>query len=208
MKDWLRERREVPAEILAEAAANPGGSVAQIDGDLVADPNGYIPGEAVMGVFVVGPDGVPTGEFLHNPNYGTVLDDFTRLSSPDHWLGWLPGEPAMAVRQAIADALTGQVPGSVVPWVKVIDEPVFLTGGTRAPDDPEKIVVTRAALAVPFALSVVPPNGEREVLTGVFSWAAAGLDTADGRHDRVWLDLGMDRPQAEALLQERVYGTG
>jgi hypothetical protein len=56
-----------------------------------------------------------------------VRDDFNRLESPDHWLGWLPGAPSAAVRAQIQDILTGQVPGSVVDWVKVVDDPAFLT---------------------------------------------------------------------------------
>jgi hypothetical protein len=53
----------VPPELLSEASARPGGTVAEIDGSMVSDPNGYIPNEAILGVFLVGPDGVPTGEY-------------------------------------------------------------------------------------------------------------------------------------------------
>jgi hypothetical protein len=46
--------------------------------------------------------------------------------------------------------------------------------------------------------------GRREILTGVFTWVAAGLDTPD-RQDRVWLDLGMTPSEAEKLLRGRIY---
>jgi hypothetical protein len=72
------------------------------------------------------------------------------------------------------------------------------------PSKPDSIIVTRAAVALPFALAAVVPDGRREILTGVLTWAAAGLDAGD-RHDRVWLDLGMTRDQAEELLRTRVY---
>jgi hypothetical protein len=104
--------------------------------------------------------------------------------------------------------LAEQVEGTTGGWMQVIQEPVFLTGGRRDPDDPDMIVVTRAALAVPLAFSAVPPVGETEILTGVLSWAAAGLDLEDGRTDAAWLDLGMGRAQAETLLQQRVYEVG
>jgi hypothetical protein len=203
--DWVRERRELPPQLVAEAAANPGGSVAEIDPALIADPDGYVPPEAIVGVYPVGPDGRATGEFVRNPRYGTVRDDFGALESPDHWLGWLPAEPSSAVRQSIENILTGQVPGSVVEWIKIVAEPAFLTGGTRLPDDPSSVVVSRAGLAAPFAVGVLPPGGRREILTGVFSWVAVGLDEPGARLDRIWFDLGMTRDHAERLLRERVY---
>jgi hypothetical protein len=206
--DWPLERRDVPPGLAAEAAANPGGVVAAIDRSLIGDPDRYVPPEAIVGVYLVGPDGVPTGEFRRNPGYGTVRDDFTPLESPDHWLGWLPDQPSTSVRDSIAEIIDEQVPGSVLEWVKIVEEPVFLTGGRRLPDDPDNVLVTRAALAAPFALAVQPPAGSREVLTGVFSWVATGLDPAGQRRDRVWFDLGMTREQAGDLLQQRIYQVG
>jgi hypothetical protein len=203
---WPRERRELPAELVAAAAAHPGGAVAEIDGSMVGDPDGYVPAEAIVGVYLIGPDGRATGEFERNPDHGTVRDDFARLESPDHWLGWLPDRPGPAVRAAIEQVLDTQVPGSVLEWVKVVDEPVFLTAARRLPDDPDRVIATRAALAVPFALGVRPPDADAEILTGVFSWAAGGLD--DEREDQVWLDLGMSRDDAETALKERIYAVG
>ena len=46
LPDWRRERRQLPAHLMGEAAANPGGSVAEIDGNVVTDPHGYAPPEA------------------------------------------------------------------------------------------------------------------------------------------------------------------
>jgi hypothetical protein len=203
--EWLRERRELPAALRAEAAANPGGSVAEIDGSQISDPDGYVPVEAIIGVWPVRSDGHATGEFLRNPGHGPVRDDFTRLEAPDHWLGWLPDSPTVAVRAALQDAITDQVFGATVPWIKVVADPVFLTGGVRLPHDPQRIVVRRAALGVPFALAAIPPGGRITVLTGVFTWAAAGLDTPGSRRDRVWFDLGMTREQAEDLLDRRIH---
>jgi hypothetical protein len=208
MLDWRRERRLLPAHLIAEAAANPGGSVAEIDGSLVSNPDGYVPAEAIIGIFPVGPDGRASGEYLRNPRHGKVHDDFTRLESPDHWLGWLPGAPGSAIRTRIEDILTGQVPGSVVDWVKVVDDPAFLTVGVKRQEDPGHLIVRRAAVAVPFALGVRQPAGKPEILTGVITWAADGLDIPASRRDRLWLDLGMSRGQAEDLLQSRVHQIG
>lgn len=202
---WPVERRTMPGHLTAEAAGNPGGWVYEIDGSLVTDPDGYVPAEAILGGFAVGPDGRPTGEYARNPGHGHVRDDFTRLESPDHWLGWLPDIPAASVRKQLQAMLAHQVPGSVLEWVKIIDDPVFLTSGVRAPDDDEKLVVKRAALAVVFALGVRPPQGNAEILTGAFSWAAAGLDDPQLRRDRTWFDVNMDRAHAEELLKQRIY---
>jgi hypothetical protein len=196
-RQWPRERRELPAELAEAAAANPGGAVAEIDATMV---------EAIFGVYLVGPDGVATGEFERNPDHGTVRDDLTRLESPDHWLGWLSDQPGLAIRESLEGIFDTQVPGSVLEWLKIIDEPVFLTAARRLPDDPDRVIATRAALAVPFALGVRPPDGGAAILTGVFSWAAAGLDGE--RADQVRLDLGMSREDAEIALKERIYAVG
>lgn len=203
--EWPREKRQVPSDLIAEAAANPGGSVAEIDGSMVRDANGYVPPEAIIGVYAVGPDGQATGDYLRNPGYGQVRDDFSKLESPDHWLGWLPDAPGRSVRTALEETLTEQVAGTVVDWIKILEEPVFLTGGVRSPSDPDKVIVRRAALAVIFALGVRAPERGIDILTGAFSWAAIGLDQPDHRRDRTWLDLGMSREGAEELLRDRVY---
>jgi hypothetical protein len=135
LPDWGHERRRLPAHLMAEAAANPGGSVAEIDGIMVTNPDGYVPLEAIIGFYVIGPDGRATGEYLRNPNRGPVRDDFSRLDSPDRWLGWLPGEPAAANRAQLQELLAGQVAGSVVEWVKVIDEPAFLATAVKPSAD-------------------------------------------------------------------------
>lgn len=191
--------------LVAQAAASPGGSVAEIDSELVGgNADGYVPGEAIRGCWIVGPDGALTGEYAENPNYGTPADDFTRLAEMDHFWHWLPDEPAAAVRASLTNLLTQQVPGAVLEWVKVTDTPEVVTGGRRVPDDPNQILLVRTALAVPFALSVTSPDGRREVLWGVFTWVASGLDGAN-RRDRVWLDLGAGIGWAKEQLSARVY---
>lgn len=208
MPEFQREKRALPAGLEAEAAANPGGSVAEIDGSKVSNPDGYVPPEAIIGVFLVGPDGRATGEFVRNPRYGPVRDDFTRLEEPDHWLGWLPGAPSISVRAALAEMLADQAADAVVEWVKITDEPVFLTTGVRSPDDPDRLTIRRAALAVVFALRVSAPGLRPEILTGAFSWVAGGLDKPGGRRDRTWLDIGMSRNRAEELLRQRIGQVG
>lgn len=205
MAGWRRERRRLPEHLIAAAAANPGGSVAEIDGSVVSDPDGYVPAEAIIGCFVIGPDGRATGEYVHNPSFGPVRDDFARLESPDRWLGWLPEPAGQAIRAELQDMLAGQVPGSVLDWVKVVDEPAFLTVGVRTGSDRGVLTVRRAAIAVPFALSVRKPAGRPNILTGVLTWAAIGLDSPGARQDRVWIDFGMTRERAEQLLQQRVH---
>ncbi|MER5349411.1 hypothetical protein ABT093_03625 [Kitasatospora sp. NPDC002551] len=211
MRDLSAERQRVrqspPPELVAEAAANPGGSVAAIDPEYIGDPNGYVPAEAIQGAWVVGPDGKLTGEFRENPNYGPPKDDFAELTGSDHWLDWL-GEPARAIRDSIAHCLSDQVQGAELEWVKILDEPRYLTGGRRSPGHEDRIIVTRAGLAVSFALSVTAPGHKREILTGVFTWVAARLDQPDGRKDQVWLDLWSDLDRAEAELRERIYLVG
>ncbi|GAA1969179.1 hypothetical protein [Catenulispora subtropica] len=206
--DWPRSRRTPPDDpgLIAEAAANPGGSVAVIDGDLVGgDPNGYVPAEAVHGCWIIGPDGVLTGEYAENPNHGTPVDDFTRLTALDHFWNWLPGEPVATIRGSVEELLTDQVPGAVLEWMKVTDEPKVVSGGREIPGDDEKLILVRTGVAVPFGLSVRSPDGRRDILWGVFTWAASGLDNPAHRSDRVWFDLQTDIATAGELLSQRVY---
>jgi hypothetical protein len=211
MKDLAAElarvRKSPPAELVAQAAANPGGAVAAIDPDYAGHPDGFVPGEAVRGYWLVGQDGKLTGEFRENAGYGPPQDDFAALTGVDHWLGWLGDDPAAAVRGAILDCLVQQVPTAELEWVKILEKPRFLTGGRRSPDDEGSIVVTRAGLAASFALSVVGGR-KREVLTGAFSWAAGGLDRPGERTSRVWLDLWTGLDDAEGMLRERIYSVG
>lgn len=134
-----------------------------------------------------------------------MRDDFTKLESPDHWLGWLPDTPGRSVRTALEKTLGEQVAGAVVEWVKVVEEPVFLTAGVRSSSEPDRLIVRRAAIAVVFALGVRAPGRRLDILIGAFSWAAVGLDQPGGRRDRNWLDLGMSRTRAEELLRDRVH---
>ena len=207
--DWKRSKRKPPTDpgLEAEAAANPGGSVAAIDGDLVGgDPNTYIPPEAIHGCWIVGPDGKLTGEYAENPQHGTPTDDFTKLTDANHFWAWLPDEPAAAVRQSVARLLDEQVPGAVLEWMKVTDTPEFVTGGRRDPEDEQYLIVVRAGVAMPFALSVRTPEGRRDILWGVFTWVASGLDKPQGqRRDRVWLDLNARIEWAKERLSQRVY---
>jgi hypothetical protein len=205
-EDWPIEAQELPANLLELAQLHAGGSIAQIDGSMLPDPDGYVPPEAIVGAYIIDENGVPTGTYRRNPSYGKpILDDWSRLENRDHWFGWLPDSPGKAVRSALENGVSKQVPGTIIEWVKIIEEPEFLTGGPRQSDDSEKIVVRRAALAVKFALSVRPPNGKREFVVGSFSWVATGLDSPGSRRDRTWFDVGMGMTKAAALLQERVW---
>ncbi|WP_285786996.1 hypothetical protein [Micromonospora sp. NBRC 101691] len=197
-------RSHPPAALAAEAARHPGGSVAEIDHTLVSDPNGFVPAEAVRGVWKVGADGRLTGEFQPNPNYGPPQDDFTRLVSTGHFLDWLGDDPASAVRGSVAEIVDQQVPGATVRWMKITDEPRFLTAGRRAPDDPESLILTRAALAASFAIGVDSPSGRHDVLWGVHSIVVVGLDRGDRARSRAWFDLWTELDAAEHLLRSRI----
>lgn len=105
----------------------------------------------------------------------------------------------------LAAVLASQVRGAGLGWLKVVDEPVFLTVGVRQPDDPERLIIRRAALAVVLAFGVRAPSRGLQILMTVFSWAAVGLGQPGSRRDRTWLDFGMSRERAEELLQQRVY---
>ncbi|MFC9295139.1 hypothetical protein ACFTWH_18805 [Streptomyces sp. NPDC057011] len=210
MRGFFRRERRVVShspELVAAAAENPGGSVAEINTEYVSRPDGFVPTEAIRGVWLVGADGKLTGVFEENPNYGPApRDDFAKLTESGHWLGWL-GDPVAAVRDSIADCLSQQVPGAVLEWLKVLEEPRYLTGGRVPPENGNRMIITRAGLALSFALSVTAPEHKREILTGTFTWVSAPLDRPD-RKDRVWLDLSTDLDWAEGQLRDRIMLVG
>jgi hypothetical protein len=132
-----------------------------------------------------------------------MTDDFTPLTEPDHYLGWLGDDPAAAVREQMESILRKQVPTATLDWVRLVGEPEFLTGGRKLPDDPSKLIITRAALAVPFTLQVSSEDGT-EWLRGVFSWVAVGLDGGQ-RRDRAYFDLDAEMEGAKEQLVARIY---
>ncbi|MFF3609730.1 hypothetical protein [Streptomyces sp. NPDC002463] len=207
LSGWRGRRKGIPDEpaLLAAAAENPGGSVAEIDPTYIDDPNGYVPPEAIRGAWLVDSSGKLTGEYQENPRHGMPQDDFSKLTDPDHWLGWLGDDPAAAVRQGIEESLRAQVADAVVEWVKILDTPRFLTGALPHPENAQTMLVARAALAAPFALSVRTTQHGRSVLLGAFSWAAVNLSGPEDRKDRHWFDLGVGLDWAGERLQERIY---
>lgn len=202
--------RSIPDEpgLHAQAAQNPGGYVYEIDSDIVGpDPDGYVPGEAVVGAWIVGPDGRLTGEYEPNPHAGPPQDDFTLLAEPEQPLVWLPGDPAQAIRSSLAGLLTAQVPDSAVEWMKVTEAATCASELRPMPDDQNVGVLVRAGVTVPFAAGVTAPALGRGVVWGMFSWAAVGLDPAseEPRQDRVWLEFGAEAGSAREMLAGRLY---
>jgi hypothetical protein len=131
-----------------------------------------------------------------------MTDDFTPLTGSNHWLGWLGDDPAAAVRDEIESILRKQVATSTVEWIRLVGEPYFLTGGRKIPEEPSKMIVTRAALAVAFELEV-RADEHVEQLAGVFSWVAIRLDGE--RRDRIHFDLNADLEWASDQLKARLY---
>ncbi|WP_200216015.1 hypothetical protein [Micromonospora coerulea] len=197
-------RATPPTGLIAEAARHPGGSVAEIDRTLISDPNGYIPGEAVRGMWKVDATGQLTGEFQPNPSYGPARDDFTKLIATDHWLDWLGHDPAATIRGSVAEIIDQQVPGATVRWMKITEEPRHLTAGRPAPDDPNSLIVTRAALAASFAIGVDSPSGRYDILWGVHSIAVVGLESGARARSRAWFDLWTALDAAEQQLRTRI----
>ncbi|MDX3075723.1 hypothetical protein [Streptomyces sp. MI02-7b] len=62
-------RRVPPPGLVEEAAADPGGWVYEIDADMVDDPEGSVPPEAVIGAWQVDAHGKLAGGYRANPNY-------------------------------------------------------------------------------------------------------------------------------------------
>jgi hypothetical protein len=196
--------RTPPAALMAEAARQPGGWVAELDRALIGDPDGYIPSEAIRGAWKVDDAGQLTGEFQPNLKYGPPQDDFTKLLSTDHFLQWLGDDPAATIRKSVAKIVDEQVPGAAVRWMKITDDPRFLTAARRDADDPDSVIITRAALAAAFAVGVDAPERPHEILWGSYSVAVVGLDRGEQARSRVWFDLWTELDAAEQQLVSRI----
>ncbi|WP_326715316.1 hypothetical protein OG758_45675 [Streptomyces sp. NBC_01474] len=118
-------------------------------------------------------------------NYGPPMDDFAKFTESKHWLDRLGQQPAVAVRDSIAEILDQQVPGATLEWIKVADVPRYLTRGRPQPDDEGHVIITRAGIALPFTLSVISPGRKLKILQGAFSWVAVRLDQPGNRKDQV-----------------------
>ncbi|WP_020519715.1 hypothetical protein [Catelliglobosispora koreensis] len=193
---------EAPADLVQQAAENPGGWVYEINHEWVPDPNGFVPNEAIRGGWQVGDDGKLTGEFRENPNYGPPHDDFSKLLEPDHWLGWLGDDPAQAIRESVEEIIAEQVPGAVIEWMKITDTPKFLTAGRRDESDSSQLIVTKTGIAAPFAVGV-RSIVERDILWGVHTIVIVGMDDPDTARSRVWFELRAPLDEAEKQLPVR-----
>lgn len=190
-------------ELVAAAAAHPGGSVAEIDPRYVDDPNGYVPTEAIVGSWVVAADGTPTGEFDENPRYGPApADDFAKVTDESSWLGMLFADPAVMIRDVVTNMLCEQVAGSVVEWIKVTAPPQQLTTGRH--DGDTTLTVTGVLIGVPVAFGVAGPQTPREILWGVLMYRRRGMDQPGTATSRFWLDLRLDLEQAGDLMEARM----
>jgi hypothetical protein len=203
--DGSARRATPPAQLVAEAARHPNGWVYEIDTGFVDDPNGYVPPEAIRGGWKVDGHGKLTGEYKENPRYGPPQDDFAKLTESGHWLAWLGDDPAREVRESVAEIVDSQVAGTVLEWMKIVEEPRFLTFGRRHPDNSEKLIVSRAGMAAEFAAGVRAPAGRREILWGVYSVAVTGLDRPGAARSQVWFDPRVRLDWAEEQLRIRIY---
>ncbi|SCG65608.1 hypothetical protein [Micromonospora inositola] len=88
--------------------------------------------------------------------------------------------------------------------MKITEEPRYLTAGRPAPDDPDSLIVTRAALAASFAIGVDSPSGRYDILWGVYSIAVVGLGSGTRARSRAWFDLWTALDAAEQQLRTRI----
>ncbi|NKY85854.1 hypothetical protein [Nocardia veterana] len=204
---WKRQSpppgRRPPQALVDAAAANPGGSVVDIDPAWVDDPNGFVPPGAVRGRYEVDERGGLTGAYHRNPHHTAPRDDVGKLLAENCLPLLLMGtDPGAALRAEILRTLTAQIEGTRVDWIWVHDTPRHQIAGKPKADG--YLTVSRAALGVPFALSVRAPGRRREVLAGTFTWIWAGLDQPDPSQ-RVWLDLGMSADWAQDQFPSRMF---
>ena len=138
-----------------------------------------------------------------NPNPGTPpADDFAKLSSDATFIGQLGFDPEAMIREQITAMLVEEVPGTVVEWIKVTDEPRQLTAGIQGDTN---FTVTRVGIAVPVEFSALAPSERREVLWGVLTYTQTGMNRPETARRRMWLDLRETLDWAEEQLQPRLF---
>lgn len=134
------------------------------------------------------------------------MDDFTPLDSARHMLEWLAEDPYAAIRSPIERLLTAQVPDTELTSIRVIAKPHYLTGARPSPDDANKAIVTRLAVAIAVELSVTSGGGADE-LQAIYTWAGVHLDEPGERQQRVWIDFDgtLEAFGSEGELVNRIY---
>ena len=152
---------------------------------------------------------IPVGaRWTYAPGGSVSVIDPGLIGDPDDYV---PGEAVQGVRRVGEDGTGEFVPDPRYgppedDFAELTESRHWLDrlGEQPAAGDADRMIVTRAAVALSFALSVTGPGGRREVLQGVFSWVAVGLDRPGERQDQVWFDLRAGLDRAEADLRERI----
>ena len=100
-----------------------------------------------------------------------------------------------------------QVSGSKIVEFVVTSEPDWLTGGLPEADNPDKMVLVRAAVAFECAIKIGSPDGQLHELQGVFTLAGVNLNNDRLRSQRLWVDLGgvLEEFGSQGALMTRVY---
>jgi hypothetical protein len=181
-----------PEELLAEAALHPNGWVYEVRPGV--DAGGAVPPEAIKGGWAVGPDGVPTGEFVANPNYRPFTEGLLAAAAkkPNGWVYEVRPEvdasgviPADAIKGAWAVGPDGMPTGRFVPNQNHRPE------RASARDEPDELAPTERHECGRFVVrDVLTPKGMGTCVAGYvqsgsvhagdeLTWSLGGVDRRD-----------------------------
>lgn len=135
------------------------------------------------------------------------MHNFSRLEQTKHMLEWLNDDPYSAIVTMAENVFSQQVSGSKIVEFVVTSEPDWLTGGLPEADNPDKMVLVRAAVAFECAIKIGSPDGQLHELQWVFTLAGVNLNNDRLRSQRLWVDLGgvLEEFGSQGALMTRVY---
>lgn len=135
------------------------------------------------------------------------MHNFNRLEQTKHMLAWLNDDPYSDIVTMVENVFSQQVSGSKIVEFIVTSEPDWLTGGLPEANNPDKVVLVRAAVAFECAIKIGSPDGQLHELQGVLTLAGVNLNDDRLRSQRLWVDLDgvLEEFGSQGALMSRVY---
>lgn len=130
----------------------------------------------------------------------------SKLEASRHMFDLLSDAPFEQIQLDLIDLITEQISGSHITRFQAIGEPDWLSLGRRD-ESGENAILVRLGVAFAFEMDVTTPEHGDHALTGVYTWVANGLDTADDQIQRIWMDLSgdLDEMGSKGKLRDRIY---
>ena len=133
------------------------------------------------------------------------MNNFSNLEETKYMFEWFAYDPFLAIYNDISKTLDDKVKGTETLSLKVTTEPEWLVATKEKEDESGKSILVKAGVAFKIEVEAKSPDGQLNILTGVFSWVGLNFDT-NLKH-LFWFDLGenLESHGKSGELLSRIY---